>query len=107
MPLSRQDIEKVIEKALPGFTIVDQPATDAPELFAKPEANTPDLQEIQKKLGAIETPATSPPQPAVSTDDITTVPVRSPDNPLQPTAGSQLKYVFISNKTGDILAIQG
>ncbi len=107
MPLSRDDIQKIIDKALPGFTIVDQPAPDAPELFAKPEANTPDLEQIQKKLGSTGAGSPGPVSPTVSADDITTVPVRSPDNPLQPAAGSQLKYVFISNKTGDIVAIQG
>jgi hypothetical protein len=33
--------------------------------------------------------------------------LRSPDNPTNPTAGSQLKYVFISKNTGEILAVQG
>src|SRR5262245_46785814 len=107
MPLSRQDIEGIIAKELPGFTIVDQPISDAPDFFAKPEANTPDLDALKAKLGGGTSAAPSAPASSPIADDITTIPVRSPENPLQPATGSQLKYVVISNKTGKIVAIQG
>ena len=103
MPLSPQQIEELIAKQLPGFTIVNEPAADAPGLFARPEANSPDFSAIQAKLGK-KSPELSEPLPA---NDVITVQVRSPDNPTKPSAGSQLKYVFISNKTGEIVAIQG
>ena len=106
MALSRQDLEKIIAEALPGFVIVDQPAADAPNLFVAPEAVTPDFRKIQQKLGkTADRPAEVPPESPA--DDVMTVPVRSPDNPLRPSAASHLKYVYVSNKTGKIVAIQG
>lgn len=107
MPLSPQDIENIIQKALPGFSIVDQPQADDPELFAKPEASSPDFQKIQAKLGGTTHEQPPAPPAEVAADDVITVPVRSPDNPLQPSAGSQLKYVYISTKTREIVAVQG
>jgi hypothetical protein len=106
MSLTRQDLERIVEKALPGFTIVDQPIADAPDSFVPAEASAPSFAKLQEKLGSSEGV-----QPRALTevepDDVTTFTVRSPDNPLQPAAGSQLKYIQVSNKTGKVVAIQG
>jgi hypothetical protein len=101
MALSSDELEKIVTKNFPGFTIVTAPASDAPDFFAPSEASALDFEEVQKRLGEAK------PQAEASTDDVTTLTLRSPDNPTNPTAGSQLKYVFISKNTGEILAVQG
>jgi hypothetical protein len=107
MPLSHQELQQIIGEALPGFTIVNLPIADDPGLFQKADANTLPLSEMQQELGDPRKAEAKEPAQDLAPDEITTVSVRSPENPIQPSAGSQLKYVFVSTKTRKIVAVQG
>jgi hypothetical protein len=51
--LSKDDLQRIVEKEMPKYKVAETPATPGPadgaKTRAKPEAQTPDLQTLRKK----------------------------------------------------------
>jgi|SRR5215217_817793 len=50
--LSREEIEEIVEKELPGYILVQEPLVDDEPPQVKPEAVTPDLETLREKYKA-------------------------------------------------------
>jgi hypothetical protein len=117
--LSREEIEEIVEKDLPGYIVVEEPLVDEGFPKMEPEAVTPDLEHLRQKYEAEgfpcprdgETGTTSnwedhsPASSDEAEDIIVVVQPKGADDTRN--TGPAPKAVVISSEAKRIVSIQG
>jgi hypothetical protein len=109
--LSNEDLEKIVQRDMPGYTVTSRAPEQPPaEAAPPPQADqvAADIQELRTRyLDAPEADAAPPGVDAAQTDDeevVTVAPAGGPD-PANP--GARPKKVIVSAGQGRIVGSQG